>query len=187
MITWRVHRRRPTTRWRALLPSLVMGVVLFVGYFVLPFTSRLTANTVLLLAFGLVAVAGLLIWQIQAIRGSPMPLARAIGTLTVSLPLFLIVFSITYYVMAAAQPSSWSEPIDRLDALYFTLTTFATVGFGDIVPVSTAARTVVVVQIAGDLLVVGVIARVVVEAIREGLAGRKESQDIEKPDSRRSE
>src|SRR4051812_19410071 len=92
----RGDRRGP---WRALLPSLITGACLFVGYFSLPFTSRLTTHTVVLLAGGLLAVAVLLVWQVRAILTSPMPVARSLGTITVTLPLFLVVFSVTYYLM----------------------------------------------------------------------------------------
>ncbi len=154
------------------LPSVVMGITLFVGYFALPFTARWTTYTALSLAGGLAAVGLLIGWQVRAIRVSSMPVARALGTLTVSVPLFLIVFALTYFLMGRADPDTWSEPLSRLDALYFTMTVFATVGFGDITPVSEGARGVVTVQMVGDLLVVGVIARFVVHAVREGLARR---------------
>ena len=164
-----VSRRRRCGRC---CPTLV-GMLLFVAYFALPFTSGLTTHTVLLLSGGLLGVGALLAWQVQAIRMDPMPLARGVGTLTLSVPLFLIVFSVTYFLMGRENPSAWSEPLNRLDALYFTITTFATVGYGDITAASQTARAVVTVQMVGDLLVVGVIARVVVQAVREGLARRE--------------
>ena len=61
--------------------------------------------------------------------------------------------------MGRAQPAQFSEPLTRLDAAYFTVTIFATVGFGDIVAVSEAARAVATVQMVGDLVIVGVVAR----------------------------
>lgn len=167
-------RTRP--RWLHFLPSVVMGVGLVVAYFVAPLGTRWTAHTALWLVGGLLAVGVLVTWQVQAIRRSPMPVARAVGVLTVSVPLFLIVFAVTYYLMGQADSEAWSEPLSRLDALYFTLTVFATVGFGDIAPVSESARALVTVQMIGDLVVVGVIARLVVGAVREGLARRPPSQ-----------
>ncbi|WP_218005768.1 potassium channel family protein [Actinomadura hibisca] len=54
----------------------------------------------------------------------------------------------------------------RLDALYFAMTTLGTVGFGDIVAVGQAARAVVTVQTAFDLLVVTTALSLVVGALR---------------------
>src|SRR4030095_7505227 len=54
------------------------------------------------------------------------------------------------------QAHPFTEPLNRTDALYFTITVFSTVGFGDIAPLATAARVTTMVQMLGDLVVVGV-------------------------------
>jgi voltage-gated potassium channel len=54
----------------------------------------------------------------------------------------------------------------RLDALYFTMATFATVGYGDITPVSEPARFVTLLQMIGGLVLIGVVARVLIGAAR---------------------
>lgn len=143
-----------------------------VGYFVLPFTSALTRDTVLFLVVGMVLVAGLLVWHIQAITVSPYPRARAIGALAIVVPLVLLVFAATYYLVGRATAGSWSQPLSRLDALYFSVTVFATVGFGDIVALSQAARAAVTAQMVVDLVLVGLIANVIAGAVKEGLARR---------------
>jgi hypothetical protein len=51
-------------------------------------------------------------------------------------------------------------------ALYFTMTVFATVGFGDIAPVTPAARAVVLGQMVGNLVVLGLLLRLVTSAVR---------------------
>jgi voltage-gated potassium channel len=45
---------------------------------------------------------------------------------------------------------------------------FATVGFGDIAPVTDAARITTMVQMVGDLLVVGLVLRVMLGAVKQG-------------------
>ena len=49
----------------------------------------------------------------------------------------------------------------RLDALYFTMTTFSTVGYGDISPKSEVARALVTGQLVVDLVLIGLIAKVI--------------------------
>ena len=168
---WHRRERRLRRRGaiRSLLGAVLLGLAVTVAYFVLPFSSPLTGATVLWLVLGLVAIGGLIVWQVRAVARSPYPRARAVGGLVVSLPLFLALFSTTYFFMGRAEPGNWSEPMSRLDAAYFTVTVFATVGFGDITPVTPAARAVTTVQMLGDILLVGLVARVFVVAMQEGL------------------
>ena len=48
--------------------------------------------------------------------------------------------------MAALSAGNFSQPLNHTDALYFTVTVFATVGFGDITATTEAARLVVTGQ-----------------------------------------
>ncbi|MFD4977301.1 potassium channel family protein [Streptomyces sp. NPDC058424] len=57
----------------------------------------------------------------------------------------------------------------RTDALYFALTTFTTVGYGDITARSQTGRVLAMLQMTGGLLLVGVAARVLTDAIQAGL------------------
>lgn len=165
----------PALRRRALastLRSLLISTAVVAGYFVLPFSSRLATETVLELFLGLALIGVLLIWQVRAIVRSPYPGVRAAGALMVSVPLFLSLFAATYYLMGDAEPGAFSEPLTRLDAMYFTVTVFATVGFGDITAVSESARAVATLQMIGDLVLVGLIARVIFGAVQEGRSRR---------------
>ena len=98
---------------------------------------------------------------------------RALGALAISAPLFFVVFSTAYYLMDQTYPGSWTEPMTRLDAVYFTVTTFTTVGFGDITAVSQPARIVVTVQMLGGLVIVGLVARAFINAMQTGLQRRE--------------
>lgn len=84
--------------------------------------------------------------------------------------LFLVLFAASYYLLERSEPGSFSETLNRTDALYFTLTTFATVGFGDITARSQTGRVLTMVQMAGGLLLVGVAARVLASAVQAGLS-----------------
>ena len=63
--------------------------------------------------------------------------------------------------MAQASPANFStHSLTRTVSLYFTVTTFSTVGYGDITAASQAARLVVTAQMILDLLVLGLGIRV---------------------------
>jgi ion channel len=48
--------------------------------------------------------------------------------------LFLLLFASAYVVMGAVSASNFSRTMTHTNALYFTVTVFASVGFGDITP-----------------------------------------------------
>jgi hypothetical protein len=163
-------RSRPS-RGRALVTlagSLLVSAAIVVGYFVLPLRSTLAVDTAVELLAGLTVLGLILAWQIRAILRSPYPAVQGFSALVVTLPLFLTIFSVTYFLMGEADARAFSEPLTRLDAMYFTVTVFATVGFGDIVAVSETGRGVVIVQMLLGLVLVGLIARVIFGAVQEG-------------------
>jgi UDP-N-acetylmuramyl pentapeptide phosphotransferase/UDP-N-acetylglucosamine-1-phosphate transferase len=170
------------TRRRAVMASFVRSVsvtgVVFVLYFTLPFDEKSAFSTGVALLIGLVVVAVMIVWQARAITRSPFPLVRALEGLCTSFPIVVVLFATTYFVTGEHDPSSFSEPMTRIDSLYFTMTVFATVGFGDITPVSEGARGMVTLQMVVDLVLIGLVARAFVNSVRTGLA-RRDSESVE--------
>jgi voltage-gated potassium channel len=156
-----------------LVRGTAIATLVLVAYYTTPFRIVLDLGTLIRLVAALVAVGVLLAWQVRAIARSTHPVLRAVETLTVALPLFLLVFAATYTVMSEAQPASFSEELSRTDSIYFVVTVFATVGFGDIAPVSAAARMVVTVQMIADLLLLGLVLRALLNAVERGRARQR--------------
>jgi len=157
---------------RGLLRASLTATVLVVLYFTLPITGSLDGSAALLLVAGLLGFAGVITWQVRAVLRSQYPGLRAIEALAFAIPLFLLVFAAAYLRMADADAGAFSEPLSRTDALYFTITVFSTVGFGDITPKTDLARVATMVQMLGDLLVVGLVLRVMLGAVKAGLQRR---------------
>ena len=83
--------------------------------------------------------------------------------------LALLLFAATYYAMARSDPGTFSvSGLTRTDTLYFTVTVFSSVGFGDISATSQTGRVVVTLQMVLDLIVLGLGVRVFVGAVRLG-------------------
>ena len=93
------------------------------------------------------------------------------------LPLFLLLFASTYFVMERASPASFTQPLTRTDALYFTVTVFSTVGFGDITAKSETARVVLIIQMLADLALLGAGIRVLLGAVQRGRERRSQTGD----------
>lgn len=168
-------RRR--TVLRALLRGLLSTTALVVLYYVLPLDQPLGTGAAVRVLIGLGVFAAITAWQIKTIIGSPYPGMKAVEALGLLLPFYLLVFASTYFVMERASAASFTEPLTRTDALYFSTTVFSTVGFGDIAPKSEAARIVLIVQMLGDLALLGAGARLLLGAVRRGRQRRSDTGD----------
>lgn len=151
-----------------LLRALASTVALIAIYYALPLDSTSISVAIAMLAVGLLGLVGLVAFQVRAIIKATYPALRAVGALATSAPLFLLLFAATYFVMGAISPGNFTEPLTRTDALYFTVTVFATVGFGDITALSEVARALVTGQMVVGIVIVGLGARIIVDAVKHG-------------------
>jgi len=157
----------------ALARAVLIAAGLVTAYYLLPLDPRGSRGASTLFACGLLAVVLVFLWEVRTILHSPHPRLKAVEALATTLALFLVLFADAYYLLDHSAPGSFSEPLTKTDALYFTLTTFSTVGFGDITARSETGRVITMVQMAGGLLLVGVAARVLAGAVQAGLLQRR--------------
>jgi voltage-gated potassium channel Kch len=75
--------------------------------------------------------------------------------LILALELVLLISSLAYYVVARDQPAEFVGLHTRLDALYFSMVTLTTVGYGDVSAHGQLARALVTCQLAFNLVFVG--------------------------------
>ena len=110
--------------------------------------------------------------QVPAIVKAKYPVLRAVEVLGVVVPLYLLIFARIYLANSLGDPTSFTQSLDKVTALYFTVTVFASVGFGDIVARTNGMRLLVTVQMMLNLVVFGVVIRLVTAAARRGVARR---------------
>lgn len=150
---------------QAIVRPSVTVLVCLVAYFTLPW-PRLGGDSVAVSLVGgglfLVAAAA---WNLRRIVRSQSPALQAIEALAVVVPVYILGFAVTYYLAADSWPGAFSEPLTRMGALYFSLTVLATVGFGDITAVTDGGRALVSLQVAGNLLLLGVGLRIVTRTV----------------------
>ncbi|MGW0814511.1 potassium channel family protein [Streptomyces viridiviolaceus] len=140
-----------TRSWRTAAPWLVRAtavVGMAAAYFLLPLDHLGPGRPVLswlLFVLGLAFVAALLLRQIRDVI-----IERPHNRPGVAIPLLILVsvhiFASAYYTLAK-QPGQFTGLRTRVDALYFTVVTLATVGYGDITPRGQTARVVTILQI----------------------------------------
>jgi voltage-gated potassium channel len=160
-------QRRRVIFW-AVLRGVLSATVLVVLYYVLPLDEPWNGDTAVRILIGLLVFAGITAWQVKIIAGSRYPGVKAFEALGLIVPFYLLLFASTYFVMERASAVNFTQPLTRTDALYFSVTVFSTVGFGDITAKSQAARVVLIVQMLGDLALLGAGARVLLGAVSRG-------------------
>jgi hypothetical protein len=172
----RAHTKESAQRRRqgalALVRSLATTIVLVALYYLLPLDHLTGLPLAVLLGVGLVILLVISAGQIREILKAKYPAVRGAEALATTVPLFLLLFASAYFVMQRASPDSFSHSLTRTDALYFTVTTFTTVGYGDITATSQSARLVVTAQMLLDLLALGLGVRVLLGAVQLARQGR---------------
>lgn len=167
------RRQQQRVVTRSALRILFSILVLLVLYGALPVPHRTDLGVLLELAVGLIIFGALLSWQVLKIMGAEHPELRAAEALAVAVPVVLIVFAFTYLSLSRTSPESFSEHLNHVGAMYFTITVVSTVGFGDIVARSDAARILVSFQIILDLVLLVGIVRAVFFAAQVGVHRRQ--------------
>ena len=159
---------------RSFLRATGSTIALVTIYYLLPLNRSSTWAAVTMLVIGLMLLIGLVAFQVRSIARSRFPALRAVEALATSVPLFLLLFASTYVVLSTISAGNFSQPLTHTDALYFTVTVFSTVGFGDITAKTEAARLVVTAQMITDLLIIGLGIRVILGAVTRGRQQRPE-------------
>jgi voltage-gated potassium channel len=141
--------------------------VLLALYYVIPTPgSRLGPVACAIIFLGVVS------YELRAVVRDPVPVRRAAIAMARILPLFIVLFAWVYVAMSASDPSTFSEPLTRSAALYFTITILSTVGFGDITPVTDPARLMASVQMICDLVVIGILVKLITGVAKHARAQR---------------
>ena len=171
----RRQRRMLAVRTALRISLTTAGLLAF--YAVVPIHAETTAEVYTRLILAIAVISIVMAWQVVAILRSDHPQVRAIEGLLVAVPVFLVAFALLYLGMADTNGNDFSQSLDRVRAMYFTVTVLSTVGFGDIVPRTDPARIVVTIQMVLDLALVALVVRVFFGAAKTGLARRGEEPD----------
>ena len=146
--------------------SLLLIAVSCCLYALAPLGRRVDGSVAVQLAGWLLVFAAVIVWQIRAVLRSTHPGLRAGETVAIAVPLLILIFAAAYFITGRANPAGFSEPLTRIDALYFSVTIFATVGFGDISARSDEARMLVTAQMLVDLILIGFIAKILLGVVQ---------------------
>lgn len=138
---------------RRLIGSVLLIAAATAVYFLIPVPGRMhEASWVTMFSLSVI-VLGLLI-TLSARR-----LLRAGEQARIRGLVLLLTVTVLFFSWAdesvAALPKQFTELTNKTDALYFNISTLATVGFGDVHPVGQLARAAVTLQIVFNLVFLG--------------------------------
>lgn len=164
-----------------LVRSLLLIAAIVVLYAVLPFDDRRWWIGALIGGAAVVAIVPITVRRVRSLRESEQPVVDAFEALAVLLALLVLGFS-AVYVTIDRNNTQFAGLSTRVDAVYFTVTTLSTVGYGDIHAAGQAARFVVTLQIIFDFTFVALAIRVMSAAARDrfrsrGAAGQQRSPE----------
>lgn len=180
-----IRKRRRWARWFRIIRSIVIGYCIF-GLLVETAVPHILPENAFTMFVGDAAKTGVFaIWFYltyriaDAIRGiyGPQsalyleftPVWRILLDVTAAFMLAAFCFAVLYLAIVRLQgPGAFSADLNLGEALYFSIVTMTTTGYGDIVPRSGWAKFVVSVQI-----IFGFLYTVLFFSIFAGLAGRK--------------
>jgi len=149
-----------------LFPTVLYVAGLIVLYTLLPFGGeRWWLSGVV----GIAAVAALIpfvVRRLTRLQVSDRPIPDALQALAVSATMLVLGFSALFESMAH-HSNNFAGLTGKVDAVYFSVTTLSTVGYGDIHAVSSTARLVVTLQIIFNLLFLGGVFRIIATVGRE--------------------
>jgi hypothetical protein len=173
-------------RWRywpriiglAIIAYIVVGLLVDLAVPSFLPDNALTASVSESAKAGAFALWFYLIWRIvRAIKGiygpesigylERTPIWRILSEVTTAYSLAIFCFSVLYVYVVRNDQAAFSEVLKLGDAVYFSIVTMTTTGYGDISPKSGLARTLVCIQI-----LFGFLYNILFFSIFAGLAGR---------------
>ncbi len=136
--------------------SLGVVALTLLLYAVVPIEGQDAAFAAILGAcVGILAILVVFARQITRVSRSRRPVLAAVEALALVFGMFLCLFALLYVAMSEGDPEAFTQDIDKVAGLYFTMTVLATVGFGDISAVSDSARIMVTVQMVLGMILIG--------------------------------
>jgi voltage-gated potassium channel Kch len=152
------------------LVTLPIGVLTI--YFLVPVdTERAPLGVLAGILISVAALAGVVMIVATEARGAARQLTG--WHLVLALEIALVVFSFTYYLIATNDPQQFAGLATRLDAMYFSTATTATVGYGDVHPVGQLARGIVTLHMVFNIVFIAA----VLNLARDWMRSRRSVRD----------
>jgi voltage-gated potassium channel len=158
---------------RRLVGTVVVIAAATAVYFAVPVPGQMHEDYwAIMFSAGVIVLALLIVLSIRRLlqAGEQARIRGLVSLLTVT-----VLFFSWADESVAALPGQFAELTNKTDALYFNVSTLATVGFGDVHPVGQLARAAVTLQIVFNLVFLGAAVSVITGYFRRRTLGRAQT------------
>jgi voltage-gated potassium channel len=160
--------------WRRLIRSVaILGAALLFYYFVPLRDERSNLGQAAGFLVGLGVLVFLVTLQVRHQLRAPDNEVVRLYSLLAMLYVVVVFFSLAYLQIERLSPGQFVDLQTRTDALYFTVATLGTVGYGDVHPVGQTARIFATAQIGFDLVFVAALISVFTNRVGRVVAARR--------------
>jgi hypothetical protein len=143
-------------------------------YFLVPVEDHLHPDNLVRAAMAVVSLGLLGAGMARLLRVHAEDEERHVEGLVLGIVVVVVFFAFAYYLLARHDPHQVAGLHTRIDALYFTMSTLSTIGFGDVHASGQAARVLVMAQVVFDLVFVAAAAGLVAARVRPTHPERRE-------------
>ncbi|MGC2745262.1 MAG: potassium channel family protein [Candidatus Angelobacter sp.] len=151
---------------QTIAPNVIVVILAFFAFILIWYNAAYSGIRAVARLYGYRVKSLLLVETEQEERGQ-LP-GRTLGSIIISFSNTVYGFALTYGFMSLWRPESFNvNKLGVFGGLYFSLTTIATVGFGDILPITRLARSIVMCEILSGMLYAVFIFAIVATFLRE--------------------
>lgn len=159
---------------QAAVGTIVLVVLTTVVYFLVPVPGRMRESSwILVFTAGLIVLALMIVLMIRRLLHADID-ARA-RSLIVLLACVVLFFSWANVTLSRI-PGEFSDLHTKIDSLYFSVSTLATVGFGDVHAAGQLARAAVTLEMLFNLVFLGTAITMVTGLWRRQFQARRQHQ-----------
>lgn len=164
--------------------ALVCAILVFYGIPLEWDPANWTGQLLLLLGFlaGAVGLLWMAFRRIGRYLHDPGATGQRIDAVVLLLCAVVVLFALFYYRLATEYPGQFEGLETRTDALYYTIVTLGTVGYGDVKAIGQVARIATMIQIVFDLVVIGTLLAIIATSITHRVDNATEEITAQIPD-----
>lgn len=162
--------------WRRWLEIVVVLAVTLGAYFLVPISTQARGSEWVRAVLGLLLLLLLVVLVLRQVLLQVQQPDRRLDGLVVAILIGVCGFALLFFTIATHRSDQFVGIETRLDALYYTMSTLLTVGYGDVHATGQLARGLVVVQMVFNVVVIATAATTLSNQVRSRALARAEAR-----------